>query len=211
MILDLHTHLPAPKPQGIISCRPEELPLPGAWPDQLYSVGVHPWDLTADGISEKDLEALRMSVRRDDVVALGECGIDLARAGAAPLFSQMLALKSQIEISEVIGKPLILHCVKGFEVIIGLRKDHRPSQRWIIHGFRGKPSVAEMLLRAGLDLSYGERFNPESVAITPVDCLFAETDESTLPVEAIISSLNLANPEVNTSVISSNILSLLQR
>ncbi len=209
MTLDLHTHLPGPKPEAIISCSPPELPAPGEWPGQLYSTGIHPWDLTAEGLSETDLAILRNAALREDVVAIGECGIDLAKPGAAPLFIQMLALKVHIALSEEIGKPLILHCVKGFDIIIGLRKEFRPAQRWIIHGFRGKPTVAEMLLRAGLDLSFGEKFNPQSVAITPADRLFSETDESALPISEIIQSLSLANPEINSGVIASNIRNLL--
>ena len=56
---------------------------------------------------------------------------------------------------------------------------------WIVHGFRGNARVASQLLDAGFYLSYGERFNPEALAVTPADRLLAETDESLLPIDEI--------------------------
>lgn len=203
-ILDLHTHLPAPRPGAIISCSPYELPLPDAFPEQLYSVGFHPWNINMSGLTPADLQTLRQAAERPDVVAIGEAGIDKAREGAAPLFAQMLAFKAQIDVSEELSKPLIIHCVKAHDIVIGLRKEYNPTQRWIIHGFRGKPSILQMLLDAGIDVSYGELFNPESVALTPLDRVFAETDESSLSIEEIISSLHNINPQITTNLISAN-------
>ena len=51
---------------------------------------------------------------------------------------------------------------------------------WIIHGFRGKPQLAEALIRQGFYLSLGERYNPMSAAVIPIDRLLAESDGSRL-------------------------------
>lgn len=208
MLLNLHTHLPAPRPDAVISCRLSELPDPSAFPGQLYSVGIHPWDVSPLGLDETESKALQQAAEREDVIAIGECGIDLLHLDSAPMFSQLLVMKKHIEISEKVGKPLILHCVKAYDSIIGLRKEYAPRQRWIIHGFRAKPTVARMLLQAGIDLSYGERFNPESVALTPPDRLFAETDESTLTIAEIIRNLNSANPLISPESINTNLAHL---
>ena len=64
-----------------------------------------------------------------------------------------------------------------------------PSQKWIVHGFRGKPQLAGQLLKAGIDLSFGEKFNPESIQITPIERLFIETDESAMPIERIYEQI----------------------
>lgn len=208
-VFDLHTHLPAPKPAAIISCSPADLPDSEAFPGQLYSVGFHPWNLPPIGLSEADITLLHAAASRSDVVAVGECGIDLAHPGAAPLYAQLLALKTHIDISERLCKPLILHCVKSWDTLIALRKEYRPAQRWIVHGFRGKPSILNMLLRAGIDVSYGEKFNPESLALTPPEKLFAETDESHLPISEIIALLNVVNPDASENRIAANIRELL--
>lgn len=209
MILDLHSHLPAPKSSAIISCMPGELPAADAFPQQLYSVGVHPWQVDAGNMGEASFDSIIAAAQRRDVVAIGECGIDLSHSGAAPLFEQLLTLKSHIKLSESLHLPLIIHCVKAWDHIIALRKEFTPGQRWIIHGFRGKPQVLEMLLKAGIDVSYGENFNPQSVALTPIEHLFAETDESSLPIEEIIDRLARYNPAVNSATIAANISTLL--
>lgn len=208
MLLDLHTHMPAPRPEGIISCNPEELPSCDEFPCQLYSVGLHPRKVGFSGVTAKELASLSKAASREDVVAIGETGIDKVYPGGAPLFAQMNAFKNHIELSESVGKPLIIHCVKAHDIIIQMRKELKPCQRWIIHGFRGKPSILRMLLDAGIDVSYGEFFNPESVAMTPPEHLFAETDESSLPIEEIINRLGGVNHLINIKQIASNLSSL---
>ena len=86
-------------------------------------------------------------------------------------------------------KPLIIHCVKAFDSIIALHKEYRPQQAWIIHGFRGKPQLAEQLTRAGLSLSLGEHFNEESARIILAEKLFIESDESKVPIEEIYARI----------------------
>lgn len=192
MILDCHTHRSAPQPDAIISTSPV-----GFIPDdsQKWSVGLHPWDLglfcgpdmrVRDEIWREFVSAAAAPC----VAAIGECGIDIPKGGL--LAEQMLAFRKQALLAERLRKPLVIHCVKAQEIIIGMKKDLNPLMPWIIHGFRGKPTVAEVWLRAGFMLSYGEKFNPESVALTPPDSILAETDESELTIEEIIGRLEEA-------------------
>lgn len=159
-------------------------------PDQLYSAGIHPWDTTAD-IPEsvwKDLEAL---LQRPEIVAVGECGVDLAGKGGM-MFRQLQVMRRQIDLSEKLQKPMIVHCVKAEDVICGLRRDLKPTQPWIIHGFRRKPQSAAQLLRAGCWLSYGPSFNAESLIDTPLDRILAETDENPIAIDDVIIDLSRA-------------------
>jgi TatD DNase family protein len=85
-----------------------------------------------------------------------------------------------------------------YNELFDLKKRCNPSVRWIIHGFRGKPQLAEQALKAGFDLSFGEKLNEQSVRITPLENLFVETDESLLPIEQIyekIASIRHCNIE----------------
>lgn len=93
------------------------------------------------------------------------------------LAAQTALLRIHYELSETLRKPLILHIVKSFPEIIALRKQWKPTQPWIIHGFRGKPQLARELLAHGFHLSYGKKYNPASLAITPSSRLLRETDE----------------------------------
>lgn len=201
MILDIHTHHPAPQPYGVVSVR-FGADIPDLMPGQLYSIGLHPWDtgleLTAD--VWQTLEAVASSPQ---IVAIGESGIDIAAKGA-PLFRQLNIFRRHIEMSESLKKPLIIHNVKAHDMIVGLHKELKPSQNWAIHGFRGKPQVATMLLRAGLYLSFGERFNPESLRCMPLDRILAETDESQLDINMIMARISEARGEDISDAIAAN-------
>ena len=71
---------------------------------------------------------------------------------------------------------MTLHIVRAFDVILQARKILRPLQVWTIHGFRGKPALAQQLLDAGFDLSFGTRYNEVSYDITPPERRHRETD-----------------------------------
>lgn len=184
--LDIHTHHPAPQPFGVISATIKDFnPKEG----QLYSIGFHPWT-TNQMPSLADWEKFEKIAEMPCVVAIGECGIDKLKGG--PLFKQMMVLKRQIDISEKLGKPLIIHDVKAHDVLSGLRRDMELSQKWVIHGFRAKATVAKMFTDIGVYLSFGEKFNPDVFANMPKSLILAETDESPLTIEEIISNLSLA-------------------
>ncbi len=192
MIYDIHSHHALPYPEGIVNW---DIITMGNTPGvgERCSLGIHPWNAGADDV---DAAFARMMEYADapEVKMIGECGIDTVR-GAAPLFQQMLLFKRHIELSESVAKPLIIHEVKAHDIIVGLRKEYRCSQPWIIHGFRGKPTVAKMLLDAGCHLSFGERYNADTVAMVPLDRLFVETDESPLPIADIIASISRTRGE----------------
>jgi TatD DNase family protein len=69
--------------------------------------------------------------------------------------------------------------------LIAIRKKVLPSVPWVIHGFRGKPELARQLLELGFYLSYGEKFNVDSLRITPLEKLCTETDERKVSIEDI--------------------------
>lgn len=177
--MDFHTHNQATPPGAGIVCLPQEVLL---CPDSfapvtggLYAAGIHPWwTAQADFDGERHLEALRRLAAHPQVVQVGECGIDLLR-GADVAVQRELFVR-QVSISEELGKPMTLHCVRAFDQLLSLKKQLRPSQQWTIHGFRGKPALARQLLAAGFDLSFGALRNEDSYALTPPDRRHDETD-----------------------------------
>lgn len=186
-LLDIHTHRMPPYAEGVISLRAGAEPcrrLVEQWPDQAFSVGLHPWDIEKVDVEEA-LDEVALLADKPNVIAIGEAGVDTLKGG--PLFRQLNAFRRQIDISEQVRKPLVIHDVKAHDIIVGLRRDLRPQQRWIIHGFAGKPGVAEMLLRSGCDLSFGRHFNPESLRLTPPNRRFSETDSATIDIHDILS------------------------
>ncbi len=192
MIIDCHSHKQPPAPEAIISTSPIGFsPLAG----QKWSVGLHPWHLDlfcgADmRIKEEIWVELVAAAACPDVVAVGECGVDLVRGGL--LATQMLAFRKQAMLAERLRKPLVIHSVRAHDIIVGMKKDLDPRVPWVIHGFRGKPSIARIYLDAGCFLSFGEKFNAESLAITPPDRILAETDESELSIDLIVKNMENA-------------------
>ena len=184
LCLDIHTHHHPPCPEAVVSAAPEGFnPLEGQW----YSIGIHPWD-TDTNVTPEQWEEFDRLAQLPCVVAIGECGIDKLKGGH--LYKQMLVLKHQIDLSEKLGKPLIIHDVKAHDIIVGLKRDVTVTQKWLVHGFRGKPSVAKMLTDAGIYLSFGEKFNPETPVTVPENMILAETDESDLSIRQIIAGLS---------------------
>ena len=143
-----------------------------------YSIGIHPWlteEMTKDDI-DKAIKEMADKATDERVVAIGECGIDLLRGGNIDL--QEYALRHQIELSETLEMPLIIHMVKATDAIIRLKKEIKPKQTWIIHGFRGKPELARQLTGQGINLSFGKYYNEDSLLVTPADMRYFETDEN---------------------------------
>lgn len=206
-IIDIHTHHSAPQPKGVVDisfiAHPDYELLEG----QLYSAGIHPWD-TRREILEQDWEILGTLLRKPEFVAVGEAGVDLSGRGGM-MFRQLQVFQRQIELSEELGKPLIVHCVKAEDVICGLIRDLKPTQPWVIHGFRKKPEAAEQLLRAGCYISFGEFFNPDTLSVVPRDRILAETDESEKSIDEIVSALSVVAGEDLEPTICANTMKLI--
>lgn len=194
MLLDIHTHHKLPQPEAVygICVGEEEITFD---PEQAYSIGVHPWTAarmsaeTDADITDELFSQLEKEAERKEVVAIGECGVDLGPQGG-PLFKQMLLFRRHVELSERIGKPLIIHDVKAHDIIAGARRDLKPAQNWAIHGFRRNAATAQMLLRAGCYISFGSEFNPEALRAMPLDRILAETDNDDVTIEQVINRIS---------------------
>ena len=179
-LLDIHTH------------KADSNNLSSIYNSNIYieerniSIGIHPWNISNDW--KEFFTAIKEHARKENVRAIGECGIDKLKSPAG-LEQQIEIFKAHAILAEEVNKPLIIHCVKGFDELIALHKEMNPVQAWIIHGFRGKPQQTEQLTKAGFYLSFGEKFNTESLKSTPVEKLFVESDESNLPIHEIYRNI----------------------
>jgi len=183
-ILDIHTHHAAPQPEAIVCVSPEDFnPIEGQW----YSVGIHPWE-TLNGITDETWALFEKACAHPQVLAIGECGIDKVKGG--PLYLQMQVMKRQIDLAERLRKPLVIHNVHAHDIIIGLKKDLKPKQNWMVHGFRGKATVARMITDAGIWISFGPTLNGASVPAVPVSLLLAETDDSDTGIHSVVTRLS---------------------
>ena len=155
-----------------------------------YSYGIHPWSMDkADFQAEKAFAILGERLQSPNVIALGEAGLDKMHKES---FEKQIELFAwQIELSEALQKPMILHNVKSHNEILALRKKHKAKQPWILHGFNGTEQDNQQLTGQGLYLSVGESLlHPErkiynSFKFIDLDFLFLETDMSTTGIETI--------------------------
>lgn len=150
-----------------------------------YSIGIHPWNLKSQNLKISETQKLgdleSQCLGDLNIKAIGECGLD--RACDVDFEIQKEVFIKQIELSEQIAKPLIIHAVRTYPDIVSIRKEIKAKQPWIIHGFQGNMQSAEQLLRHdGIYLSLGdvlfrnERRASELLNVIPLDRLFLETD-----------------------------------
>ena len=202
-ILDIHTHKQEVDTQGksiinypLLADSPLYMPLAKnaevavsrgllleEYLGSYYSIGIHPWEVRESNVSQQ-LSFLQQQLQRKQFVAVGEAGLD--KLAKAPMELQLAVFKEQVKLSEKLGLPLIIHCVKAMEELLGVKKESRPQQPWIWHGFRGKPEQAVQLLKKGFYLSFGEYYPDETMQIVPDERLFLETDDSLLDIEDIL-------------------------
>jgi TatD DNase family protein len=152
-----------------------------------FSCGIHPWH-SED--SDTQLAYLNEIATNARIIAIGETGLDRLKGPSFEM--QIPVFKKHIALSEKLGKPVIIHCVKAWEELMQVRRESRPSQPWIIHGYRGRPELTKRLVKEGFLFSIGDNINVESMQLTPIDSLFCETDEDEMTIREIYQQTSLA-------------------
>ena len=164
----------------------------------LFSAGLHPWDVTDD--FENQLIELQKLLANPRVPAVGECGFDALKGPSHELQEQ--AFVRQVQLSEQFRKPMILHVVRDFDSVIRLRKQLKPTQPWLIHGFRGGPEQMNQLYAQGILVSFGLKHNPESLKTVPSNRLFLETDGAGSINQVILDAATLRGTTRETIISS---------
>jgi TatD DNase family protein len=186
-LTDIHTH--NRPPESVIGIQnlmnPDQvknaLEQPG-----LYSAGLHPWHIHPDYWRE-DVHMLTESIHHPNLLAIGEAGLD--RLTDLPINLQMDVFRAMVELSEAAKKPLLIHAVRTHGEIMLLKREMKPTQAWIIHGFNLRKSIADGLLESGFILSFGAALLNENSAASkvfteiPADRFFLESDESTIELK----------------------------
>ena len=161
LYIDFHTHH-LPTENGVV-----------AVVDGRDTWGIHPWQVGQSPLP-KDLEEAS-EVDWETLLAVGECGLDALRG--ASMERQEEVFLQHIALSERLGKPLIVHCVKALDRLLRLRREQKPTMPWMLHGFRGKPQQLRSLLDAGFYIGFGFRHNAESLRLCPAERLLLESDD----------------------------------
>ena len=147
--------------------------------------GLHPWNVKEDwqkilGLFLGPLNFPGYSPP-ESLEAIGECGLD--KLCQTPYDLQLAAFKAQIIESERRRLPIILHCVRAQDDAIKLKNG--THQAWVWHGFRGKPEQMQQLLDHGFYISFGLKYNEQSLASCPSERLFLETDKEDVHIRKL--------------------------
>ena len=184
MFVNIHSHnvLPADS-MGILNYRYSGSFEPAD--GNFYSIGIHPYDVEYAGLWLNSLEKL---LSYSQVKAVGECGLD--RFTDVSFELQQHVFEHHIALSEKFRKPLILHAVRTYSDMLGIKKKQKSAVPWILHGYQGTLETTMQLVKAGFYFSFGptllktEKLD-ESVKRVPLERLFFETDECQIHVSQV--------------------------
>jgi len=152
-------------------------------PGILYSTaGVHPHH-ASDYTDDSDA-LIRKLLKKDCVVAVGECGLDYFR-NFSPRAAQLEAFKRQLEIAKDSGLPVFLHQRDAHDDFVELLEPALPDlSRAVAHCFTGEGESLREYIAMGLyigitgwicDERRGKHLH-DIVSIIPDDKLLIETD-----------------------------------
>ena len=201
MLFDLHTHRKIKEFDGIVNC---------SFDDDFslfprFSLGIHPWD-----VDEHWEEKYAMFVGllknppvgsfHDRLCAIGEIGMDKLRGGDMKI--QESCFMNQLTLADYYQLPVIIHAVRTINEVVACLSGFHLSKQVVFHGFRGKPEQAAFLLSKGFYLSFGPKFNPESLRLAyQSDRMFLETDDSGMSIADVYSlaanSLNISPTDIS--------------
>lgn len=208
MIHDIHTHHhPTTPGTAIVQLTPDAF---SPQPEHFYSVGLHPWTIGDDWRTQ--MAGLLVMALHTHVLMIGEAGLD-KKNGSAPMETQMEVFREHVRLSELIRKPLIVHCVKAFDELLAIRKETKATLPWVIHGFRGGVEQWRQLSRAGMHVSLGKHYDEELIKQLPPELLLLESDDTT-ELDTVYSRAShdtgIPIPELSTHV-GNNLLQLLRQ
>jgi len=141
--------------------------------EKFFSIGIHPWDVHVINNKLPDFEHL---VQHPNCLAIGECGLD--KVCKSDYRQQRYYLTEQLQLALKYQKPVIIHCVKAYDDVIGICKPYLSKIPVIMHGFNKTDELAKQLINKGFYLSVSLPFLSKHNKINlPVEKLFFETDD----------------------------------
>ncbi len=146
-----------------------------------FSRGIHPENASEvmDDIKMGELEKLLCHPK---AVAVGEAGLDFHYPDRESDELQKEAFIRQIELSNRVNKPLIVHTRDAMEATIGILKENTPQRR-VIHCFSGSSESCRILVNMGFYIGFtgavtfkNAKNIAESLKVVPKDRILIETD-----------------------------------
>jgi len=147
---------------------------------------------------QQTLAALRELAAHDEVVAIGEIGLDYYR-DRSPRAQQRAAFEAQLTLAADLSLPVIVHQREAAADVMTILKDWGASMPLnevttlahpgcVLHAFSGDQALADEAVQMGFFVGVGgpltyrnARFLPEIVTHIPLERVLLETDAPYLP------------------------------
>jgi len=185
-------------------------------PIKIYPcLGIHPWFLQA--LDDSHLAQLSAIVdkSRNDIVAIGEIGLDGAIAKNAAAYGQTSEdnwhqqqhfFDFQLNLAKQKNLPVIVHHRQSHDKIMPFLKKYKLEKAGIIHGFSGSYQQAIGYIDLGFKLGVGSTITYSRAKKTintfkrlPLQSLVIETDAPSMPLSReVIGKEVLINSEVKS-------------
>lgn len=143
------------------------------------AVGIHPHE--AKNAPNDYLQKLCALAQTKKVVAIGEIGLDY-HYDFSPRIQQQKVFSQQLELSEKLGLPVIVHMRQATQDTLSILNEHK-KVRGVMHCYSGSAQTAKLLLEMGFYISFAGAVTfknakklIEAAAAVPLDRLMAETD-----------------------------------
>ena len=148
------------------------------------AVGIHPQNVDKSNIG--DIDKLEQIINNENVVALGEIGLDYyySRDNRE---KQILFFEKQLELSKKYDLPVIIHCRNATDDLLRILKKF--DVKGVIHCFSGSVETARELIKLGYYLGVGGILtfkNSKLVDVIksiPIEYILLETDSPFLTPE----------------------------
>ncbi|WP_353134086.1 TatD family hydrolase [Pseudopedobacter sp.] len=149
------------------------------------SVGVHPWYIDSD--FEQNIAQIESLLQLNNVLALGEIGLD--RAVNIDFKLQKHVFEIQLQLAEEYNKPVIIHSVRTYSDLAPyLKKIKVPV---ILHQYRGNEtqtqqfiSLENVFFSFGKDLIFNKKVKTIFQSM-PLNRIFLETDVFAMNIQDI--------------------------
>lgn len=174
----------------------ERLEVLSAWPTIRLAAGFGPWSAQGELPLEKLLDSAREQWRTVPLDAIGEAGLDFYWNYGTVERQKELFIR-QIEISQELKLPLIIHSRDADQAMIDILKGFNFPYGGILHCFSSSASLAEAGLDSNLAISFaGSLTYKKNDALQtiareiPIESLLVETDSPYMAPQPVRGTLN---------------------
>jgi len=153
-------------------------------PGLVYAaLGVHPWNvrsLSSNELQETLDVILKQGRRKEEVVAIGEVGLDFAYEQGQTAELQIKVFNGMLQAAERLSLPVILHSRRTATKIMSILPSFK-VKKVLFHWFSGPTELLPKIVENGHYVSEGpslvySKKTKEIVRLAPLDRLLTETD-----------------------------------